>query len=94
MKKTRIGNTALLLATCVASGCASVDRSGASFHDAKEVAAVETVRICSDVAPVGSHMKKVVCRTREVIDATGDRARRALRAHSQRVQLEHESGGR
>lgn len=87
MKIFNIGKAVLVLAICALSACASVDRSGLSLNEGKELAEVKTKRICSTVAPVGSHMKKVICRTQEVIDHTSDRAQKALRDRSQRVAL-------
>lgn len=94
MKIFTIGNTSLALALCVASGCTTIDRSGMSLNDGKQLAKVQTKRICSDVAPVGSHMKRIECRTQEVIDFTSDRAKEALRDRSVRIMLPQESGGR
>lgn len=94
MKHSRFVFVMLVLATCGAAGCASVEREGMSFKDGKEIAAVQSERICSDVAPVGSHMKRVVCRSREVIDHTSERAQKALRDRAVRKQLPREGGGR
>lgn len=87
-------NAVLLLAVFAASGCATVDRSGLSFNEGKKAAEEEGRRVCSAVAPVGSHMKRIVCRSPEVVDATSDRAKDALRDRAVRTQLPRESGGR
>lgn len=99
MNFTSIAITLVLLAAFAASGCATADRSGLSFHEGRDLAqqehdeaAPEKRHTCSKTTRVGSNMRHIVCRSQDVRTLTSERAQNALRNRSQRVQLEHGDG--
>lgn len=89
MRTRNIAIPLVLLAAFAASGCATADRSGLSFHEGRDLAqqehaetAPEKRNNCSKTTRVGSNMRQIVCRSQDVRTLTSERAQNALRNQS------------